>query len=397
MKRFFGKTIVRLVIGVVFGLLVGPFLSGWSLQLALSTKYLLGQVIFFLVPLIIIGFVAPSIVGLKDGTSRILFFSLAIAWISIIGASVFAALLGYSIVPLFEANSGPVAANPLPEILFRLDIPPLMGVMAALTLSLFLGLGAVWTRVKHLPQILEDFHLIVEQLVVRVLIPILPFFIAANFALLSYEGAVTRSLPIFVLVILVVILAHYVWLAVLHVVAWLYSGKNPWHILKYYGPTYVTALGTMSSAATLGVALQAIAKTDLLHDEPREFSIPFFATIHLCGSVITIVFFTMTVSQILYGTIPDPVILITFILLLSVFAIAAPGVPGGTVMAALGIIISVLGFDEAGIALLLTIFALQDGFGTAANITSDGPMALIVSTYYERSQKKATGGAEVTS
>ena len=163
-----------------------------------------------------------------------------------------------------------------------------------------------------------------------------------------------------------------------YVVASIYSRKNSWGVLKYYGPAYLTALGTMSSAATLGTALTCAKKSKILREEVIDVTVPLFANIHLCGSILTEVFFVLTVSQILYGSMPDFTTMLVFIILLGFFAIGAPGVPGGTVLASLGLIIAILGFDEAGTALLLTIFALQDSFGTACNVTGDGAIAVVV-------------------
>jgi Na+/H+-dicarboxylate symporter len=192
-------------------------------------------------------------------------------------------------------------------------------------------------------------------------------------------------LGVFLPVILIVIVCHYIWLALLYGLAALYSGKNSWQVLRHYGPAYVTALGTMSSAATLGVALECAGKSSVLRKEVTSFSVPLFANIHLCGSVLTEVFFVCVVSQLLYGTLPSPATLTLFIFLLGIFAVGAPGVPGGTVLASLGIVISVLGFDDAGTALLITIFALQDSFGTACNVTGDGALTLITQKFAEKS------------
>ena len=155
-------------------------------------------------------------------------------------------------------------------------------------------------------------------------------------------------------------------------------------MVRVYLPAYLTALGTMSSAATLGVALECARKSPVLDRKVSDFSIPLFANIHLCGSVLTEVFFVCVVSQLLYGRLPEPSALILFIFLLGIFAVGAPGVPGGTVLASLGIVVSVLGFDDAGTALLIAIFALQDSFGTACNIIGDGALALITSTFSKR-------------
>ena len=231
---------------------------------------------------------------------------------------------------------------------------------------------------------LEEFQKIVLSIVSRILIPILPLFIGFTFCSLAYEGSITKQLPVFLKVIIIVMIGHYIWMALLYTIAGVYSGKNPLEVVKHYGPAYLTAVGTMSSAATLGVALQCAGKAKPLRKDMVQFGIPLFANIHLCGSVLTEVFFCMTISQILYGKLPSIPTMLLFCILLGVFAIGAPGVPGGTVMASLGLITGVLLFDDAGTALMLTIFALQDSFGTACNVTGDGALTLILTGYAER-------------
>ena len=184
--------------------------------------------------------------------------------------------------------------------------------------------------------------------------------------------------------VVVVLVGHLIWMAVLYGVAGLYSGKNPKEVFKYYGPAYLTAVGTMSSAATLSVALECAHKSPVLRKDMVDFGIPLFANVHLCGSVLTETFFCMIVSVILTGSLPSVGTMLLFIVLLGIFAIGAPGVPGGTVMASLGIVVSVLGFGPEGTALLLAIFAIQDSFGTACNVTGDGALTLILTGYCEK-------------
>ena len=380
-KKIFSSLIFQLLLAVVAGLVIGSFADASVMKIALAVKQVGGQVIFFLVPLIIFGFVSLSIARLNSNASKVLLFTFALAYVSSIGAAFFGMTVGYEFLPQLSITSQLQNLRELPELPFTLKIPPVMDVMTALVLSIFVGLSAAWVKSKEIVNLLDSFQQMVILLVQRILLPVLPFFIAANFSVLSYEGAITTQLPVFAAVILIAIVCHYVWLFVLYAAASLYARKNGWEVLKHYGPAYVTALGTMSSAATLGVALQCVRKNSIVRKEISDFSIPLFANIHLCGSVLTEVFLVMTVSQILYGTLPDLSSMILFILLLGIFAIGAPGVPGGTVLASLGIVISVLGFDEAGTALLITIFALQDSFGTACNITGDGALALIVNRF----------------
>ncbi len=381
MKNFFKNTIVQLLIAVALGIVAGMFIDGAALGVIVSIKHLAGQVIFFLVPLIILGFIAPSIAHLSSNASKMLLFAFGIAYLSSVGASFFGAAVGYSVIPHLNIVSDASSLKELPENMLKIDIPPVMNVMTALVLAVMIGLAVAWVKSEEFTRLLDIFQKMVLELVKKILLPVLPVFIFANFCLLSYQGAVTTQLPVFLSILLVVIVCHYIWLALLYGIAAIYSRKNSWQVLKFYGPAYFTALGTMSSAATLGVALDCAHKSPVLRKEISDVTVPLFANIHLCGSILTETVFVMTVSQLLYGTMPDPFTLVLFILMLGLFAIGAPGVPGGTVLASLGLIISVLHFDEAGTALLLTIFALQDSFGTACNVTGDGALTLITDTY----------------
>lgn len=384
MRKFFNNTIVQLLIAVVVGIVAGFYVEGTVLSAIVSLKHICGQIIFFLVPLIILGFIAPSIAHLRSNASKMLLFAFGLAYVSSIGASFFGAAVGYQIIPHLDIASDANTLKEIPENMLKIDIPPVMNVMTALVLAALIGIATAWVKSDEFSRLLDVFQQMVLELVKKILLPVLPFFIFANFCILSYQGAVTKQLPIFISILLVVIVCHYIWLALLYGVASIYSRKNGWNVLKYYGPAYLTALGTMSSAATLGVALNCAHKSPILRKEISDVTIPLFANIHLCGSILTETVFVMTVSQLLYGSMPDFFTLTLFILLLGLFAIGAPGVPGGTVLASLGLIISVLQFDEAGTALLLTIFALQDSFGTACNVTGDGALTLITDTYEKK-------------
>ncbi|MBQ4588850.1 MAG: dicarboxylate/amino acid:cation symporter [Bacteroidaceae bacterium] len=384
MKKFFNNTIVQLLIAVIVGILAGFYVEGTVLSAIISIKHLTGQIIFFLVPLIILGFIAPSIAHLRSNASKMLLFAFGIAYLSSVGASFFGAAVGYQIIPHLDIASDANTLKELPENMLKIDIPPVMNVMTALVLAALIGIATAWVKSNEFSRLLDIFQQMVLELVKKILLPVLPVFIFANFCILSYQGAVTKQLPIFISILLVVIVCHYIWLALLYGIASIYSRKNGWQVLKHYGPAYLTALGTMSSAATLGVALNCAHKSPILRKEISDVTIPLFANIHLCGSILTETVFVMTVSQLLYGSMPNFFTLALFILLLGLFAIGAPGVPGGTVLASLGLIISVLQFDESGTALLLTIFALQDSFGTACNVTGDGALTLITDTYEKK-------------
>ncbi|MBS6520560.1 MAG: dicarboxylate/amino acid:cation symporter [Clostridiales bacterium] len=362
MKKIVGSLPFKLVLGVVIGILVGQVANEGVMNVVVTIKYILNQVINFCVPLIIIGFIAPSITKLGNNASKMLGVALVLAYVSSLGAALFSMAAGYG----------------------QLDIPQIMPVMSALVFSVLIGLAATWTKAKTITTVLEEFQKIVLDIVTKIVIPILPIFIGFTFCALSYEGTITKQLPVFIQVVLIVMIGHFIWMALLYVLAGIYSGENPWTVVKNYGPAYITAVGTMSSAATLAVALRCAKKSESLRDDMVDFGVPLFANIHLCGSVLTEVFFVMTVSKILYGNIPSLGTMLLFCVLLGVFAIGAPGVPGGTVMASLGLITGVLGFDETGTALMLTIFALQDSFGTACNVTGDGALTLMLTGYAKK-------------
>lgn len=378
MKKLFNSLIFKLILAVFIGLLIGLYSPESFMNVIVTLKYILGQVILFAVPLIIIGFIAPSIAKLKSNASKLLGYAITFAYISSIGAATFSAIFGYILIPKLSIQSTTESLRELPGLIFQLDIPQIMPVMSALFLSIILGLATAWTKADLFEKLLDQFQDIVLSLVKKIIIPLLPIFIATTFATLAYEGSITNQLPVFIKVIIIVLIGHFIWIAFLYAIGGFISGKNPMEVLKHYGPAYLTAVGSMSSAATLPVAIECAKKSKVLRKDILNFSIPLFSNIHLCGSVLTEVFFVMIVSQILYGKLPDVSSMVLFIVLLGIFAIGAPGVPGGTVMASLGLITSVLGFNETGTALILTIFALQDSFGTACNVTTDGALALML-------------------
>lgn len=385
MKKILKSLPFQLLLGVIIGIVLGLISNEAVMNVIVTIKFVLGELINFCVPLIVIGFIAPSITKLGKNASRILGVAVLLAYVSSVLAVLGSMAAGYGLIPHLSIVSEVDGLKELPEIVFQLEIPQIMSVMSALAFSILIGLAATWTKAETVIRLLDEFQQIVLMIVSKIVIPILPVFIALTFWSLAYEGTITKQLPVFLKVVLIVMVGHFIWMAVLYAVGGIYSGNNPWKVVKHYGPAYITAVGTMSSAATLAVALKCARKSEpVLRDDMVSFGIPLFANIHLCGSVLTEVFFVMTVSQILYGKLPSVGTMILFCALLGVFAIGAPGVPGGTVMASLGLITGVLGFDATGTALMLTIFALQDSFGTACNVTGDGALTMILTGYARR-------------
>ena len=384
MKKFLTSLPAKLLLGIVLGIVIGLVVPESVMAVLLPIKNIMGQLISFCVPLIIIGFIAPSITKLGGNASKLLGVALILAYVSSVLAALLSMTAGYILIPIMNTASEAAELKELPADIFALSIPQVMPVMSALVLSVLVGLAAVWTKAKTITTVLDEFQKIVLDIVSKIVIPILPFFIAGTFACLAYEGTITKQLPIFLLAVVIVLVGHFVWMAVLYLAAGAYSKKNPMEVVKHYGPAYITAVGTMSSAATLSVALQCAHKSKVLRKDMVDFGIPLFANCHLCGSVLTETFFVMIVHLILKGQLPSVGTMILFCALLAIFAIGAPGVPGGTVMASLGIVYSVLGLGDEGAALLLAIFAIQDSFGTACNVTGDGALTLMLTGYCEK-------------
>lgn len=386
--------ILKLLSGIVIGSLIGAYLGEHTesplhciMDAVVSLRYIFGQIIFFLVPLVIVGFITPAIVRLGQNASKILFTAVAIAYLSSVGAAFFSTVSGYIIIPHLSIATSAETLRSLPEIVFRLDIPPLFSVMSALVFALLFGVAASWTKSETMASLFSELERIMSVLVSRVMIPILPFFVGMSFLGLAYEGSLSLHLPVFISMVLIVLAGHFIWLFVLYSIGGMLSGRSPWEVFRHYAPAYLTAVGTMSSAATLPVALECARKSRVLSKNLVEFMIPLGATVHLCGSVLTETFFCMTLHLMLYGTIPGAGVMVLFCILLGIFAVGAPGVPGGTVVASLGIVTGVLGFDENGVALLIAIFALQDSFGTACNITGDGAITLMLEGIFNKKEQ----------
>ena len=380
--------ILKLILGVVIGIVLGVSVNETWIQVILTVKQILSQVIFYMVPLIIVGFITPSIAGLKENANKMLFTALAIAYLSSVGAALMSMFAGYAIIPSLNIVTETEGLRALPDRLIHLEIPARFPVMTALFTAIVMGLAIIWTKAEKIEALFIEFNKMLLSIIQKIVVPILPVFIMTTFAGLAYEGGIIHQFPVFLKVIVIVILGHYIWLAILYAIGGAISKTNPMEVLKHYGPAYLTALGTMSSAATLPVALTCARKAKTLDPKVTDFAVPIGATIHLCGSVLTEVFFVMTISLMLYGKLPAMGTMLLFIFLLGIFAIGAPGIPGGTVMASLGLITGILLFDETGVALMLTIFALQDSFGTACNVTGDGAIALMLTGLYSDHNKK---------
>lgn len=362
-----------------------------ALQVIVCVHRLLGQFISFCIPLIVLGFICPSITKMGQNAGKLLGIALIIAYLSSILAATMSAVAGYILVPVLGIHPTNAFEREIPTAIFTLDIPQIMPVITALVLSIAIGLSSVKTKSKNTILLLKEFQEIVLDIVNKIIIPILPFYIGTTFVTLGYNGTL-EQFPVFIKAILIVMVGHFVWMAILYIIAGVYSGKNPFEVIKHYGPAYITAVGTMSSAATLSIALECANKSKVLRKDLVGFGIPLFANIHLCGSVLTETFFCFIIHYFMFNSLPSFSTMVLFILLFGIFAVGAPGVPGGTVIASLGIVQSVMCAAAGATSIqtelftgtLLAIFALQDSFGTACNVTGDGALTLFLTGYAEK-------------
>ena len=274
MKKILNSLPFKLLLGVAVGIVLGLVANEAVMNVVVTIKQVLGQIITFCVPLIVIGFIAPSITKLGHNASRMLGIALIIAYVSSVGAALMSTAAGYALIPHLSIVSQVDGLRELPEVMFQLEIPAIMNVMSALALSLMVGLAITWTKSKMMESLLDEVQNIVLAIVTKIIIPILPFFIASTFCGLAYEGTITKQFPVFIKVIIIVMIGHYIWMALLYGVAGAYSGKNPIEVVKHYGPAYITAVGTMSSAATLAVALRCAKKSICTAQRHGRFRYP---------------------------------------------------------------------------------------------------------------------------
>jgi len=374
------QLILKLIAGIVLGMLLGLYAPHWLTQILITFKALFGQLLFFTIPLLILFFITSGIAALPQKSGKLLGRTLGIAYLSTILAGTMAFLIAAIVVPMLApagaATGTDVVANLTPYI--EMNIPPAFGIMTALALAFIFGLGIAATQAQQLKQLSDQGRDIIQLLLLKVIIPLLPFYIAGVFAQLAAAGTVFDTLQTFGVVLVLALLLHWVWIFVLYSIAGVKSGKSPLLLIKNMLPAYFTALGTMSSAATIPVSLQA-TKANGVKPNIADFTVPLCATTHLAGSTITIVSCAVAVMVMQNGLeIPSLLTMLPFILTLGVVMLAAPGVPGGAVMSAVGLLGSMLGFGEAAVAMMIALYMAQDSFGTACNVTGDGAIAVLV-------------------
>ena len=372
--------IIKLIAGIVLGMLCGLYAPHWLTQLLLTFKALFGQLLFFIIPLLILFFITSGIAALPRNSGKLLGRTLGIAYLSTIVAGVLAFVIASIVVPMLTTASAATAAangvNLTPFV--EMNIPPVFNVMTALALAFVFGLGIAATQAQQLKQLSDQGRDVIQLALSKVIIPLLPVYIAGVFAQMAAAGTVFGTLKTFGIVLILAVALHWIWIITLYVIAGVKAGRSPLVLIKNMLPAYFTALGTMSSAATIPVSLQA-TKSNGVKPQVADFTVPLCATIHLSGSTITIVSCAVAVMAMQNGLeIPSLLTMLPFIFMLGVVMLAAPGVPGGAVMSAVGLLGSMLGFGEAAVALMIALYMAQDSFGTACNVTGDGAIAVLV-------------------
>ena len=367
--------IAKLIIAVTLGIVLGSTLPTSIIRVFVTFSSIFSAFLGFTIPLIIVGFIVPGISQVSNNAGKLLGLSTGVAYISTIIAGTFAFLSAQAVLPSILANATLQSFKNPEDLLLKpfieFKMTPIFDVTTALIISFILGIGISATQSEGLKQGFADFGEIIEKLLATVIIPLLPFYILGVFMNITASGEVFKILKIFAMVFVIIIIIQYF-------VAGTLNARNPFKMLVNILPAYMTAIGTQSSAATIPVTLRSTKKMGV-DKNIANFTIPLFATIHLSGSTITLTTCASAVFWLQNGAaFPSAAVMIKFILLLGVTMVAAPGVPGGGVMAALGLLQSVLGFNEIMLSLMIALYITQDSFGTACNISGDGALSAIV-------------------
>ena len=378
MKKMKLGLLPRIIIAIALGIVCGLFFPGWIVRIFLTVNSLFGNFLNFIIPLLILGLVAPGIADLGKGAGRLLLITALLAY----GFTLFSGFFTYFTCDLSypwllntSDKLSAVADNAL-QPYFTVEMPAVMGVMSALILAFTLGLGMSVIDGNRLKSVMDDFKDIINQVITAVIIPVLPLYIFGIFLNMTNSGQVAGVMNVFLKIIVVIFVMTVVLLFIQFFIAGMVGKKNPLRLFRNMLPAYMTALGTQSSAATIPVTLEQTIRNGVRPDL-AGFVIPLCATIHLSGSTMKIVACSMAI-MLMSGMEINFAQFAGFIMMLGIAMVAAPGVPGGAIMAALGLLQSMLGFDETAQGLMIALYIAMDSFGTATNVTGDGAIAVIV-------------------
>ncbi len=391
MKLIKNNLLLQIVIAIILGSILGDKLPLPIGRIFLTFNAIFGNFLGFLVPLIIVGLIIPAIGNIGKEAGKLLLITTVIAYSStlasgfgtyLVSINLFPALLEGQTINLSETTNNTI----LPY--FSIDIPPLLHVMSALVLSFIIGICISRAKLTYLKGLFNDFQEAIMMTIKKALIPFLPLFIFGVFLNMTYSGQVVIVLQTFVKIIGVIFILHLLLLLTQYIIAGAVTKKNPLLLIKNMLPAYFTALGTQSSAATIPVTLEATLKNNV-SSKIAGFTIPLCATIHLAGSTLKIVACAVALMLIQGETI-DPLQMIGFIVMLGITMVAAPGVPGGAIMAALGVLNSILGFSLEQQTLMIALYIAMDSFGTACNVMGDGAIAVIVDKIASKKETSTT-------
>lgn len=386
MKKHKIGLLVQVAIAISLGITTGFIMPNIGVRIFTTFNALFGSFLDFIIPLIILSFVAVGIADLGNKASKLLGITALLAYGFTVFSGIFSFSISRTIFPRLIDSDAPTAINMSSEDLFpsllNLEINPIMGVMTALMLAFTLGLGMAYIKGDTLKNAIVDLRDIIQKVIAKVIIPLLPIYIYGIFLKMTASGQVASVLGLFIKVVIIIFIMTAAFLAIQFIIAGIASKKNPWKLLKTMAPAYMTALGTQSSAATIPVTLDRARKNDVSEDI-AEFTIPLCATIHLSGSTLKIVSCAVAIMLLTNMDISFLQFL-GFIMTLGVTMVAAPGVPGGAIMAALAVLENNLGFNSELQALMIALYIAMDSFGTATNVTGDGAIAVIIDTIYKR-------------
>lgn len=379
MKKIKFGLLPRILVAIVLGIALGGVLPEWVMRIFLTFNGLFSQLLGFLIPLIIVGMVIPAIADIGRSAGRMLLYTVLLAYASTIVAGLASYFTGVLTFPsLIDSAVSLDVATQTAKLTpyFTVEIAPLMSVMTALVLAFMVGLGLAYLNGDALRNVAKDFGDLVTMTIEAVIIPLLPIYIFGIFLDMTAAGEVMRVIGVFIKIIGVIFVLHIVWLILLYCVSGVVSKRNPFKMLATMLPAYFTALGTQSSAATIPVTLEQSRKMGV-SDEVSGFVIPLCATIHMSGSMLKIVACAMAL-MLMQGIAFDFGMFFGFICMLAITMVAAAGVPGGAIMAALGVLATMLGFTAEDQALMISLYIAMDSFGTACNVTGDGALAAIM-------------------
>ncbi len=380
----------RIFIAILLGIILGQILPEELSRIFFTFNSLFSEFLDFVIPLIILALVAEAIASIGKGAGIILMLTVALAYGSTVFSGYLAYFTGSTFFPsLIDARGLQALSDNVSSLspYFSINVPPVMGVMTALVLAFIIGLGASRLETTVLKRAIEELKEIISKLIANVIIPVLPLYIYGIFLDMSYSGKVFGVLMVFVKIISIIFILHIGLLLFQFVVAGLVAKRNPLRLLANMLPAYFMALGTSSSAATIPVTLAQV-KRNGVSDDVAFFVVPLCATIHLSGSMLKIVSCALALI-LMSGGVYNVSLFTEFILILAITMVAAPGVPGGAIMAALAVLQSVLGFNEEQLALMVSLYIAMDSFGTACNVTGDGAIAVIVNRLQGKKSKES--------